>query len=283
MSPAEAFYIADRDGFASSELTRGPWDAGSQHAGPPAALIARAIERFPGLGDDPAPAIGRITFEILRPVPIAALLIEVELQRPGRRVDLVSASLRDRDSGAELVRARAWRLRDGEVRIPPGLSSTEAAGAPAKAGRPGGDRGQPPRPQSLPSAEAFLPTGFERGYHSAMEYRFVHGSFLEPGPAVCWMRMRIPLVDGEEPTPLQRVLVAADSGNGISATLDFRRYLFINVDLSVHLHRVPSGVWVCLDSLTIAEPNGQGIADTMLWDERGPLGRACQTLLIAER
>jgi hypothetical protein len=97
------------------------------------------------------------------------------------------------------------------------------------------------------------------------------------------MRMRVPLVDGEQPTPLQRVLVAADSGNGISATLDFRRYLFINVDLSVHLHRVPSGVWVCLDSLTIAEPNGQGIADTMLWDERGPLGRACQTLLIAER
>jgi hypothetical protein len=283
MSAPDAFYIADRDGFASSELTRGPWDAGSQHAGPPAALIARAIERFPGLGDDPAPAIGRITFEILRPVPIAALLIEVELQRPGRRVDLVSASLRDRDSGAELVRARAWRLRDGEVRIPPGLSSTEAAGAPSKAGRPGGDRGKPLRPQSLPAAEAFFPTGFERGYHSAMEYRFVHGSFLEPGPAVCWMRMRIPLVDGEEPTPLQRVLVAADSGNGISATLDFRRYLFINVDLSVHLHRVPSGVWVCLDSLTIAEPNGQGIADTMLWDERGPLGRACQTLLIAER
>ena len=106
---------------------------------------------------------------------------------------------------------------------------------------------------------------------------------METGPAVCWMRMRAPLVAGEEPSPLQRVLVAADSGNGISSTLDFRRFLFINVDLTVHLHRLPAGEWVCLDSLTIPEPNGQGMSDTMLADERGPIGRACQTLLVTER
>ncbi len=87
---------------------------------------------------------------------------------------------------------------------------------------------------------------------------------MEPGPAVCWMRMRHPLLAGEEPTPLQRVLVAADSGNGISSTLDFRRFVFINVDLTVHLHRLPAGEWVCLDSLTIPEPNGQGMSDTLL-------------------
>jgi hypothetical protein len=97
------------------------------------------------------------------------------------------------------------------------------------------------------------------------------------------MRMRIPLVAGEEPTPLQRVLAAADSGNGISATLDFRRYLFINVDLTVHLGRMPAGEWVCLDSLTTPEPTGVGLTDTMLLDELGPIGRAAQTLMIAER
>ena len=95
--------------------------------------------------------------------------------------------------------------------------------------------------------------------------------------------MRRPLIEGEEPTPLQRVLIAADSGNGISSTLDFRPYLFINVELTVHLQRMPSDEWVCLDALTIPEPTGVGLSDTMLWDERGPLGRACQTLLIAER
>ena len=116
-----------------------------------------------------------------------------------------------------------------------------------------------------------------------MEYRFAAGSFLEPGPATTWLRMRHPLLAGEEPSPLQRVLIAADTGNGISTALDFRRYLFINVDLTVHLHRLPAGEWVCLDAVTVPEPNGVGLTDTMLLDERGPIGRAAQTLLVAER
>ena len=91
------------------------------------------------------------------------------------------------------------------------------------------------------------------------------------------------MLPGEEITPLQRVLVAADSGNGVSAALDWRRYLFINVDLTVHLHRMPEGEWVCLDAVTLPERNGVGIADTALFDERGPIGRATQTLLVDER
>ncbi len=116
-----------------------------------------------------------------------------------------------------------------------------------------------------------------------MEYRFVTGAFMEPGPAIVWMRMGVPLLPGEEPSPLQRVLVAADSGNGVSAALDWRRYLFINVDLSVHLHRMPEGEWVCLDALTLPERNGVGISDTALFDESGSIGRAAQTLLVGER
>jgi hypothetical protein len=97
------------------------------------------------------------------------------------------------------------------------------------------------------------------------------------------MRMRQPLVEGEEPSPLQRLLAAADSGNGVSATLDWSRYRFINVDLTVHLHRPLAGEWVCLDAITIPEGDGVGLADTALYDERGPIGRAAQTLLVDRR
>ena len=116
-----------------------------------------------------------------------------------------------------------------------------------------------------------------------MEYRFVEGGFTELGPSTVWMRMGLPLLPDEQPTPLQRVLIAADSGNGVSVTLDWSRYLFINVDLSVHLHRMPAGEWVCLDAVTLPEPNGVGMADARLFDERGPIGRGVQTLLIADR
>lgn len=264
----ECFYERDGDRYLSTELTRGPWDADSQHAGPPAALIGREVERLGDGrigGDEAAPAqVGRITYEILRPVPIAPLTVSAEIVRPGRSVELVMATVSSDDG--PLIRATAWRLRTSSVDF------AEPEGRPQPP--PGPERGEP---------SEFFPTGYQVGYHSAMEYRFVHGAFMEPGPATVWMRPRVPLIEGQPVTPLDRVLVAADSGNGVSAALDWRRYLFVSVDLSVHLHRMPSGDWVCLDALTLPERNGVGLADTRLYDKRGPIGRATQTLLVDER
>jgi len=271
---SSAFYVQDGAGFVSTELTRGPWDPNSQHAGPPSALIGRELERLPSpVAPDASWQLGRITYEILRPVPIAPLTVEARVERPGRSVEMVAASLADAEG--EVVRARGWRLARGSVELPAGLASEDPESPVARSGAP-------PGPEAG-SQESFFPTGFDVGYHTGMEYRFVSGRFLEPGPATVWMRMRAALVDGEEPTPLQRILIAADSGNGVSATLDWSRYLFINVDLTVHLHRMPADEWVCLDAITTPEPGGVGLADTMLRDRRGPIGRALQTLLVRER
>jgi hypothetical protein len=274
---SEAFFTVDADRYVPTELTRGPWDPGSQHAGPPAALIAREVARLNG---GAGRQVGRITYEILRPVPIAPLTVTAEVVRPGRTVELVEASLADEQG--EVIRARAWRLREGDVDIPEGLSSEDGPGTIGSSPstlRPGF---APPGPSECPPG-TFPDTGQDVGYHTAMEYRFAYGGFGEPGPAIAWMRMKVPLVDGEEPQPLERVLAAADSGNGVSSTLDWDRFLFINVDLSVHLHREPVGEWVCLDAITIPERTGIGIADTALYDEGGPIGRADQTLLVDER
>jgi hypothetical protein len=259
----EAFYEADGDRYLATELTRGPWDPGAQHAGPPAALLGRALELLPDAEKFQVP---RVTTEILRPVPIAPVRVSARVVRPGRRVQLLEAELSDAD-GEPLMRVGGWRIRTAPVEIPP-----EAA-APAVA---------PPGPEEGGEVE-FFPTGQELGYHSAMEIRFLEGGFLEPGPATVWLRMRQPLVAGEEPTPLQRVLVAADVGNGVSASLDYRRYLFINVDLTVHLERMPVGEWVCVDAVTLPQPNGVGTAESVMSDRQGRIGRALQTLLISSR
>lgn len=259
MNPA--FYVSEGERFVSTELTRGPWDPEAQHAGPPAALLGRALESFEG-GE--GFQVGRVTYEILRPVPIAPLRVSTRIVRPGRNVQLLSASLFAGDD--EVIRAFAWRLARRELELPDEASTHESIPGPETA-----------------SEEEFFPTGQSVGYHTGMEYRFVSGRFLDPGPATVWMRMRQPLVAGEEPSPLQRVLVAADSGNGVSATLDWSRYLFINVDLSVHLHRLPAGEWVCLDAVTIPQPTGIGLAQSAIHDQRGSLGTALQTLLVRER
>jgi acyl-Coa thioesterase superfamily protein/acyl-CoA thioesterase superfamily protein len=258
----EAFYEQAADGYLATELTRGPWDPEAQHAGPPCALIGREIER---LEEAEGFQVGRITFEILKSVPIGPVRVEARVTRPGRSVQMIEASLSGDDS--ELIRARGWRLRRQRVEIPPGVETMP---------------GPPPGPEPGSRWE-FFPTGQEVGYHTAVEGSFAHGSFLEPGPATAWLRMDCALVAGEEPTPLQRTLVAADVGNGISAVLDWRSHLFINVDLSVHLERMPEGEWVCVDAITLPQENGIGTAESVLFDRRGRIGRAVQTLLVSER
>ncbi|HEU4393673.1 MAG TPA: thioesterase family protein [Solirubrobacterales bacterium] len=249
--------------FLATELTRGPWDPGAQHAGPPTALLARELELLPEAEEF---QVGRVTCEILRSVPIAPVRVSARVVRPGRRVQLLEAVLSDED-GKPLVRANAWRIRTAPVEVP------AAAMAPEQ---------PPPGPEQGSEVE-FFPTGQELGYHSAMDCRFLEGAFVEPGPAVVWLRMRQPLVAGEQPSPLQRVMVTADVGNGVSANLDYRRYLFINVDLTVHLERMPAGEWICVDAVTLPQPNGIGTAESVLSDQRGRIGRGLQTLLISER
>jgi hypothetical protein len=172
------------------------------------------------------------------------------------------------------MRARGWRLAAGDVTAdwepaepPPGREDAEALEFfPENAGSRA--------PRARRSGESV-------GWHTAMEIRFARGRFLEPGPATVWMRPRVPLVADEEISPLQRVMLAADGGNGVSAPLDWSRFIFINTDLSVHLLRPPEGEWVCLDAVTHVD--GTGFTDTALWDERGRIGRAAQTLLVRER
>jgi hypothetical protein len=258
---SEAFYLPDgEDRFLATELTRGPWDPRAQHAGPPAALLGRAVER---LGDRADLQTARITFEIMRPVPIAAVQVAARRLRDGRNTELVEASLSA--DGVEVMRATALRIRRAELPLPPGLAEARRL--------PGPDQGR---------HEPFFPTGQEVGYHTAIEWRFVAGSFLEAGPATVWLRMRHPLLPGETPSPLVRVLAAADSGNGVSAALDYRRWLFINADLTVYLVRPPVGEWVALEAATTIA-GGVGMATSVLHDEQGPIGRGLQALLVDRR
>ncbi|MFE0510545.1 thioesterase family protein [Streptomyces sp. NPDC058964] len=262
-SQVEAFYEREADGrFLPTAYTRGPWDADSQHAGPPAALLGLAVEQRPGARPDTR--VARLTYEIMRPVPMRPLTVTTRGRRAGRSVELVEAALTP-DGGQEAMRATALLMKtapDSVPQVSPG--------------------GQVPGPGTVPH-KAFFPVPWDQGYHTAMEIRFAAGSFLEPGPATAWMRMRVPLVAGEEITPLSRVLTAADSGNGVSAALDFNRYVFINADLTVSLHRHPEGEWVCLDARTMVDGAGIGLAESALYDEKGLLGRSTQSLYVAER
>ena len=275
---ATAVFLAADGRFVATELARGPWDPGAQHGGAPAALIMRALEQLPateGL------LLSRVTYEFLRPAPLGELSVRVEIARPGRRVQLLEGSLQTA-SGVEVVRARALQVRAADAGP---LSPKPAAGTAADAG-----------PLSPEPAAGPLPLGPEHGRVSdisaphrpmfapdAIEVRFVAGTFQDAGPATAWFRLRVPLVDGEQPTALQRLAAAADFGNGISRTLSWDEHVFINPDLTLYIRRPPVGEWIGLQSQTRIAAGGVGLSESALYDERGALGHATQALLVAPR
>ena len=256
--PREAFYLPDGDTFVSTVHTRGPWSPEHQHGGPPSALLTRAVERVADL------PVVRVTVEILRPVPIAPLRIVTRPLRPGKRVQLWEAVMTS--AGAEICRATVLCIRETAIDLPE-LPPHPAATLPG--------------PDELP--ETIFPFFRDmEGYHRAMELRFARGTWGQRA-AACWMRMRPTLVAGETPTPFQRVMVAADCNNGITNVLDPRRFVFINPDLTVHVHRHPVDEWVLLDAVVNPERTGRGSAESLLHDRRGPIGRSVQSLYVDTR
>ncbi len=277
--------------FTPTEHARGPWDPRALHGGAPAALITAAFERLqPGA----ELRIARLGFEFLRPIPLAPLKLSTRVVRPGRRVQELAAELSAAlGSGGEEVVCRASALRVRE--IPPGVpESTNGAPAGELDGRsPDATMGAPEDARPLRFAlDGSSGASFAA---SAMEMRSPSpsgddapgdrspGDPREPGPGRVWMRLRHPLLAGEELTPLARLAASADFGNGISAVLPFERFLFINADLTVHLQRPPHGEWIGLNAHTLLHRGGTGLAESVLHDARGPVGRAFQTLVVEPR
>ncbi len=257
---AEPVFRRDGDRYVPTAHARGPWDPGAQHGGAPAALIAEALHADGML-------VTRVTYDLLGSVPLEPLTLDVRVVRPGRRLQVVEADL---DAGGRtVVRARASRLADGSAPLP---AHADAIGPPG-----GGPEG------AVASGFPFE-AGDAQGFHrTAMEIRFAAGTSYGQGPALAWFRFARPLVDDEQPSPLALVAAAADFGNGVSRVLEFDSHLFVNVDLSIHLHREPRGAWVLLDARSRVEPHGAGLATSTLYDERGPIGLAAQSLYVADR
>ncbi|MEV0619204.1 thioesterase family protein [Nonomuraea sp. NPDC050404] len=245
--------------YLASEHTQGPWDPRTQHMGPVTALIARELARTaprPGL------ELSRLVVDVFAPVPVAELEVTTEVVRDGKRVQCLAASVSS--GGREYVRASAWRIREAET------ESTPARVPPA-----------PIPPRSEEHARSWLCAGF--GYGRALDWRFVTGGPLELGPASAWGRLTIPLVEGEETTPVERVAVFADSGNGISLARGFDTHLSVNVDLTISLFRAPVGEWILMDAATVIGPSGRGLTRSTLYDASGEIGTATQTLFVAPR
>src|ERR1700678_2837100 len=209
-SAPEAYYRPGPDGvFTPTKATESPWSTDAQHGGPPSALFGHVIRsRHP----EPGFRIARLTVEFLGTVPRSDVEGSTQMVRDGRRIRLIEASMSV--AGKRVALARAWQIA---------VNKDVLAAADRK----------PPQPADLPPVpdeqQQFYFGGRENwGYGEATEWRRVHGSFRSTGYAQVWTRLRIPLIVGQRKIdPLDRILVVADSANGVSSALDPRDWLFV--------------------------------------------------------
>jgi hypothetical protein len=254
----DALYIRSGDTFQPTELTRGPWDPNAQHGGAPAALIAGELQRFA-----PDRPFARIALHLMKPVPLVPLTVDIAIDRDGRRARRLRADLK---AGDEVVCfAYALQLQGDPEPVPEVPLCGQIPLGP--------EQGEP--------AARF--TEYTMFGGDGVDVHFVNGAFFEPGPATAWFRLKVPVVDDEPPTPLQRAMAAADFGNGISAAVSWDHFTFVNPELTVFLLRDAEGDWIGNDAVTAIDPGGIGLADATLHDARGPFARALQSLYVSKR
>ncbi|MDW3175972.1 MAG: thioesterase family protein [Acidimicrobiia bacterium] len=254
-------FTREADTYVPSEFTRGPWRADAQHGGPPSALLAHLCEPFVEEGE----FLAQLEIELVRPVPLTALNFAVDRRRISGRVARVDSSIIS--NGVVVAKASGLVLRTSDLASPEWVGKNERA------------------PQPPPEDSAVDPPRWASGdvttYHrNAVEHRFTSGDFRTPGPAVDWVRLRLPVVANHSPSGLERLAAGADFGSGISAVYRADSPVgLINANLVISMHRAMVGEWVSLDSTTFVGAQGTGLGVTTLGDTAGTLGIATQSLL----
>ena len=247
--------------FESTDSTRSNWDPAIQHGSPPLALMTKLIEE----SDAESPLrIGRVSMDILGPIPVAPVRVRAWVDRPGSRICLMAAEMvAARADGPDRVvaRASAWLLATSDT--------TDIAT----------DRFPP-----LVEGEADpVPHGWEgaRGYLEAVSWR--RQVALDTGSPVVWMSPLAHLVDAEEMTQMQRLALVVDCANGAGAAIDPSAFVFMNTDTAMHVHRVPVGNDFALRARGSVGPDGIGVTTAEIFDRQGFIGTCAQTLLIQRR
>lgn len=252
------FYAQKRHGvFEATASSVGPWDPKLQHGSPVVSLLATRLAKE-GM------RIAHVSLDFLGPVPASEMEVTTSVDRPGKKIELRSAIASV--EGKPRARVSAWLLRTSDDESPSVHLDDE-----------------PPPPMPDKAALSYFEAVPRFGYGDALEWRFAEGHFAEIGPATVWSKLRVAIVEGEPIPPIARVLAMVDSANGISAELDVRKYLFVPVNLTVSLTREPIGEWVGMRAVTALSSDGVGTTRARLFDSRGSIGRALQTLFVEPR
>jgi hypothetical protein len=256
-----AIFIPEKDLFRATEHAGGPWSPDMLQGSATTALMTREVER---LAVASGFAVRRLTFDLWRPAGLRAFALQTDLLRDGHKAKTLQVRLLDGDT--EIGRCTALLTAQGtESPIDP-FSKAAADDAAPETGTP------PP---------AFAQKWSR--YFQNVSVRLIEGALEKPGPAAAWMRLDVPLVQGEANTPLLQAVQAADFSSGVAQIVDMRQWTFINPEISLYFFRAPEDEWILIRSRTRVGANGAGLTMASLSDRRGPFAEVMQAMSFEKR
>ena len=254
---AEPFFVPQGGAYLPGPVSRGPWSATSLHARVVMGLLAHEIERLHG-GPEFTPA--RLTTDLYRLPDLSPAEVVVRPVREGGRIKVIDAEFIS--GGVSVARATSQLLR-------------RTAEPPGEVWSPG--NWNAPSPDSLPPP----PPGLS-GLAGMWETRDIAGHFGSLGVRRLWMREVRELIGGEALTPFVRAALAVDFASPYANAGD-KGLGYINSDVTLYLHRLPTTEWVGYEVVNHGATDGVAIGECFLYDEAGPIGSATVCALAQKR
>ena len=264
MTEAQSLYVRDGDAFVGTSCTPGGWDPRHQSGGAVLALLGHVLEDVPTLVPM---GLSRMTVDLVRPVPVGERLwVDQEVLREGKVIQVVEATVRSADDA--LVRARALRIRD---------EALPAEAVPTSTVDDTDLLASLPAPHELPSTAD----------HPGIAPFLVRGAELRrtagpsAGRSCAWLRLRVPVIAGEEVRPTSRATLCMDCVNLIGVEGLPAGTTAVNPDVSAHVMRLPVGEWVALVGDTrFAGAVAHGFSMATLADADGVFGVASTSQVL---
>lgn len=243
--------------------SQGAWNPHEQHMAASTGVLAYELERFMPRADM---RIGRISLDIFGLIHFGDFSITTQVIRGGRTIELLESIMSA--NGKTCIVARAWRMVTSDTSEVAGLEDDHIG-----------------HPENFPDWNGMKHWG--GGY--------IHSIYLKADPAnrqgegIVWINNDYDMVDNDPKNPsgttsdFVHLMGMVDTANGIVPRIyqpDEVKWLFPNLDLQIHLHRLPVGRWLGLETVQQIGNDGVGLTSSILHDTHGVFGRSEQILTV---
>lgn len=243
--------------YKSTIHAQGAWNENEQHMAPATGIICAELEQFQPREEM---RIGRISLDIFGLIAFGEFEITTKTIRPGKTIELIEATMSAQ--GKTCIVARAWRML---------MQNSQEIAALEDA--------------AIAQPEQYQPwEGMKRwpgGFIQTLEIRN-NPELHRNGKGIVWATSSTEMVADQNTSDFVRLMGIIDISNGIAPRLPQLplEWSFPNLDLQVHMHRLPQGKWVGLEAIQQYGHDGIGLTSTILHDIYGPFGRSEQILTI---